>query len=436
MRTGRFLVASALTLAVCLLSSTPTQGVVTDARRSGMGGVLLPGKDLRAVNPAWNGVKLPHSNRAIPLPLGIIAGLAADTDNQDSFERTVTRLKSLYPVFEVELRPEPDISDDIEIEVGRNFLRIDLGKGKASIPSGGVEADFLSNTGLIGLTSGPLHVGLSAILTTDGNFDVDDSLRGALDGAVPLRSATTYEGVGRLEAQGVLALEMGTTVKLSQLDPGGPSAGVVYAGAGIKGLMGLGYADTRLDVDLATGDPIFDPNDPLDVTYRADLRFNQGVGWGVGFDMGLAFIQGPWLAGVSIENIAAKIHWDTEHRIEELTPAGDAVSTTLGTGERVTSKIPVVWMANGGWVTETWMLLTDIRVQQEKVNWHGGVERRFSVLAARGGLSWAEGKGFQGAVGAGVGLGKFSFDVSLRTHPYLYSKGRGLYLGASLGLPL
>ena len=58
-------------------------------------------------------------------------------------------------------------------------------------------------------------------------------------------------------------------------------------------------------------------------------------------------------------------------------------------------------------------------------------------FAARTGLSWSEVGGLQGGVGTGVRfLRGWSFDVSLRTHDYLYSDGRGLFMGASFGVPL
>jgi hypothetical protein len=401
-----------------------------------MGGVLLPGRDLSATNPAWHGADLPRRSRPIPIPLGLVAGLAADTEDQDDFEATVTRLKAAYPFFEVELRPEPDISDDILIDVAEDYLRIDLGKGTASIPDGDVETDFLVTNGIFSIRPGPVYVELSTVLVSDGRLRLDDSLRAALKGTEPFDSGTTYEADGVFEGQGALALEVGTAVKLLPRSPDEAGAWTLFGAAGIKGLMGLGYADTRLNADMVTGDPIFDVDDPLDVTYVADLRFNEGVGWGAGLDLGVAAIRGPWALGLGVENVVAHIWWDTELRREELDADGESISTTLETGARVRSTVPAVAVANAAWSEAPWVVAGDVRVQQGKAAVHGGVERRLGLFAVRSGLSWGTGKGIQGAVGAGIGGERWSFDVSLRTHPYLYSDGRGVFLGASIGVPL
>ena len=123
--------------------------------------------------------------------------------------------------------------------------------------------------------------------------------------------------------------------------------------------------------------------------------------------------------------------WTTERRLEELTPAGDVVSTRLATGEVVTAKLPVLFVANGGWVSPKWMLAADVQVQQSRVSTHGGVERRLGIFAARSGLSWSEGGGVQGAVGAGIGrLGLTSRPTDIARLQAVASVGQSLLVEA------
>jgi hypothetical protein len=399
-----------------------------------MGGVLLPGRDLPAANPAWYGVPLDLTSNSLPIPLGLYSGLTADTEGQDEFERAITRIRAAYPFFEVELDPEPDISDDIEIGVGKDYLQIDLGQGTLAIPEGGVNTDYLSTMGLVSVHPGPLFLGLSTMLVSTGVIDVDDRLRSALKESVPFEAATTYKAGGDVLGQFMLALEVGTSFRVAGVDTVGWN---VYAGGGVKGMMGLGFLSTHLDADLVTGDPIFDENDPLDVSYQADLRFSRKPGWGVGVNLGMAAVKGPWIAGLSVENLGGTMWWTTEHRLEGFTPEDGVISTILAASEKVTVKLPVVWVANGGWITERWMVVGDLTLQQGNVGAHGGVERWFGPIAARTGLSWSEVGGVQAGVGTGIRfLRGWSFDVSIRTHDYLYSDGRGLFLGASFGVPL
>lgn len=419
-----------------LLAASPALALNTDARRAAMGGVLLPGREMVAANPAWIGAKVPDSRRSIPLPLGVVAGLAADTKGQNDFESAVTRLRAGYPFFEVELRPEPALTHDITIDVAKDYLQVDLGQGAKAIPEGPLETDHLSDSNWIGLSPGPLFIGLGTIIATEGQVTLDDSLTAALRGGTPFESGAVYHGDGDVTGQVAAALEVGTAVGLGDLAVGSDVPWAVRAGISVKGLMGLGYAHTRGHADMTTGDPIFDQTNPLDVTYLVDYRTNQKVGWGAAFDLGLAAVRGPWFAGVSVQNLAADIHWTTELRQEELDADGNRTTTTLGTGEKTTSHIPASWVANGGYASGTWLWAGDVRLAQNTVTLHGGVERRWHMLAARGGLSWSSHGGVQGAVGGGLGTGGWSLDVSLRTHPYLYSDGRGLYLGASVGVPL
>ena len=108
----------------------------------------------------------------------------------------------------------------------------------------------------------------------------------------------------------------------------------------------------------------------------------------------------------------------------------------VGTKESVVSTIPTRWMGNIAYKGGPWFWAGDVSLEQRNARMRTGVERRFGWFAARGGVGWSGQHGMDFGVGAGVGMGGASFDVSVRTHPYLYSAGRGLFLGASVGLSL
>lgn len=424
-------------LLAALCAPAVADAVATDARSAGMGGVLIPGRDLHAANPAWHRMELPDESRMVlPIPLGVVSGFTTDTDGMNDFEKWVTRLQESYPFFEMELRPEPRLNDDLVIEVGEDYFSIDLGEGSQAIPSEAVDLNLTETTSLMKVGAGPLFVGLNALMHTEGMGDMDDELRQTLQTGQPFAPGESYGAVSDLEGQVALSLEIGTAIGLGTWNPGEGEGWTIQAGGAVKGLLGLGYADTHVDADMTTGDPIFDDANSLDVTYVADLRFNRSPGLGMGLNLGLATAKGPWMIGLGAENIATFIDWKTERRIEERLDTGESVTTVIARDEKVRAWFPVTGVANAAYMVPGWLVAGDLRVNRNDISTHAGLERRVGLFAVRTGLSWSQEGGMQGALGAGIGSRALSFDVSARTHPYAYSNGRGVYLGASVGLAL
>jgi hypothetical protein len=119
-----------LSAAILLTSTQLAFGQTLDARRMGMGGVVLAGQPdnvaYRAVPPA------PGRSTGFTLPIGLIATLA---DNPPEFDPDSPGFNvfeiaelALNPPWHLQLnKPDPP-STDIVVSLGRDYLSVDLGE--------------------------------------------------------------------------------------------------------------------------------------------------------------------------------------------------------------------------------------------------------------------------------------------------------------------
>jgi len=142
------------------------QGIVTDARRIGMGGLILQPSGLRRYNAAYRAVPARKSARGqpkitIPIPLGVIQffhdhpNVSKDPAfNPDSTGfnpvLVLNTILNLPLYYEVKKAPTP--TNDVVFGIGKDSLRVNLGEAAKLVP----EDEFG-----IGGSSRPLDPGIS-----------------------------------------------------------------------------------------------------------------------------------------------------------------------------------------------------------------------------------------------------------------------------------
>ena len=142
------------------------QGIVTDARRIGMGGLILQPSGLRRYNAAYRAVPARERARGqpkitIPIPLGVIQFFHdhPDVSNDPAFNPDSTgfnpvlvlnTILNLPLYYEVKKAPTP--TNDVVFGIGKDSLRVNLGEAAKLVP----EDEFG-----IGGSSRPLDPGIS-----------------------------------------------------------------------------------------------------------------------------------------------------------------------------------------------------------------------------------------------------------------------------------
>src|SRR5881296_4763268 len=132
-------------VALCVGSATAAgaQGVLTDARRIGMGGLGLDQSSLRRYNAAYRAVPARSAQRGqpkltIPIPLGLIqffhdhplSNISNDPAfNHDSAGFNPVELLNTFlnpPLF-LEVKKAPTPTNDVVFGIGKDSLRVNLG---------------------------------------------------------------------------------------------------------------------------------------------------------------------------------------------------------------------------------------------------------------------------------------------------------------------
>jgi hypothetical protein len=424
-----------------------------DARRIGMGGVSMTrGGSLRRYNPAYRAVK----DRAdvggnpkftIPVPLGLIDFLKQhpigqwDTDplfNPDSAAFNPIELMNLVlnpPIF-YEVRKAPTPTNDVEFTIGKNAFVIDLGAANVLIPE--QEFGLGSSSRLLDLGFGfaGFHVGVMGFLQYDVGFTLDDSLRSVLHDADSVRANTSYRVIGDGQAQAGFAPTLAYAGRVLRGAGGPESDDGVYIGAAVHYYQGVSYGRGTGPGGFTTGSPVFGtaPTPLLDDTLYTS---NKPFGKGVGGDVGIAFVSGPFEVGFGINDIGAELTWsDTKVQRIRYDASGDSLSTSLIANHiESKTKLPINYIANAAL-----RMGTGTTVGGDVVNTgrgsviHVGIEQRTGPFALRGGVSRDQRKKMQFGWGGGVRLGPLGLDVGFWTHSNSFATKRAITMATSISI--
>ncbi len=451
MRTG----VVALTLAVLLLAPIRAAHAQFsfDARRIGMGGVSLSRDgNIRRYNPAYRAIKN-RSNVtgapkfAIPVPLGLIDFLHKHPINQWSHDPTFNPDSSAFnpielmnfvfnpPIF-YEVRKAPAPTNDVEFTIGKNALVVDLGAAQVLIPEQEFGLGTTSRLLDLGVGVAGFHVGVMGFLQYDVGFTLDDSLRRVLKDADSVRSNSTYTVLGDGVAQAGFAPTVSYAGRLLKGAGGDESDDGVYLGGAVHYYMGATYAHGTGPSGFTTGNPVFGtPPVPLldDTLYRSNSAFGKGVGG----DVGIAWITGPFEVGMGVNDIGAELTWaDTKVQRIRYFSTGDSIGTSLLQNHVETkTKLPITYIANAALRMGTGTTVGgDVVNSGRGTVLHIGVEQRNGPFALRGGVSRDQRKKMQFGWGAGLRMGALGLDLGFWTHSNSFADQRAITMATSISI--
>jgi hypothetical protein len=444
-------------LALAALVLTPARGAHAqfsfDARRVGMGGVSMSRDgNVRRYNPAYRALKTRSElsgapKFSIPIPLGLIdflkdhpIGQLGDDPlfNPDSAAFNPVELMNLIfnpPIF-YEVRKAPAPTNDVEFTIGRNALVVDLGAAQVLIP----EQEFgLGSTGrLLDIGGGfaGFNVGVMGFLQYEVGFTLDSALQNVLRNADSVRPSRTYTVLGDGIVQAGFAPTIGYAGRLLKGAGGDESDDGVYLGAALHYYMGATYFRGTGPGGFTTGSPVLGttPTPLLDDTL---YNSNKPFGSGVGGDVGIAFVSGPFEVGFGANDIGAELTWkDTKVQRLRYDATGDSITTTLITNHvESKTKLPITYIANAALRMGTGTTVGgDVVNSGRGTVIHVGVEQRTGPFAVRGGVSRDQRKKMQFGFGGGLRMGSIGLDVGFWTHSNSLSARRAITMATSISI--
>jgi len=450
-RTGVVAVALAL-LVLAPLRSARAQ-FSFDARRYGMGGVSLSRDgNARRFNPAYRALKTNSQATgtpkfSIPVPLGLIDFFKKHPINQLSHDSIFDPKSPAFNPFELtnlifnppifyEVKKSPLPTNNVEFTIGKNQLIMNLGGSRVLIP----EQDFgLGSTSRLfdaGVGFAGFHVGVMGFLQYDAAFTLDSALRRALtDTVTGLQPGDTLSLLSDAVAQAGLAPTVGFAGRLTHgADPATDDG--LYLGGAVHYYMGATFGRLTGPAQILVGNPIFGttPAAGVNDTLRTSNKAN---GRGVGGDVGLVWVSGPFEVGVGANDIGAELTWsDTKlQHVTYNTTVGKLVTTLDTNHVESKTKLPITYMANAALRMGTGTTVGgDVINSGRGTVIHVGVEQRTGPFAIRGGVSRDQRKKMQFGFGGGLRLGPLGLDVGFFTHSNSLSPQRAITMATAISI--
>jgi len=452
-RTGVVGFALALLVLAPLLPRAASAQFSFDARRIGMGGVSLSRDgNARRYNPAYHAVK--NKNQvtgapkfSIPVPLGLIQFFHDHPINQlshdpmfnpDSAAFNPIGLMDLVfnpPIF-LEVKKAPTPTNDVEFTIGRNELIVDLGATKVLIP----EQDFgLGSTSRLFDAGGGFagfNIGVMGFLEYDVRFQLDTALRNFLVSDSTARPNTPYSVNVDGVAQAGLAPTVSFAGRILRGIGGDATDDGLYVGGALHYYLGATYGRAVGPAGFTTGNPVLasPPTPLLDGNVFTSQKPN---GHGVGGDVGVVWISGPFEVGAGVDDIGAELTW-SHTKIQRFlyNTAGDSIArTVIATDATTKTKLPITYLANAAIHMGTGTTVGgDVINSGRGTVIHIGAEQRTGLFAVRGGVSRDQRKKMQFGFGGGVRLGPLGLDLGFWTHSNSLSTQRAITMATSISI--
>jgi len=448
-RTG--VVAVALALLV-LAPLRPARAQFSfDARRIGMGGVSLSRDgNARRYNPAYRAVK--NKNKisgnpkfSIPVPLGLIQFFKDHPIGQLRHDPMFTPESTAFnpvalmdvifnpPIF-YEVRKAPTPINDVEFTIGRNQLIVDLGASKVLVP----EQDFgLGTTSRLldaGFGFAGFHVGVMGFLQYDVAFTLDSTLRSFLTSDSSARPNTPYFLNTDGTAQAGFAPTLSYAGRLLRGAGGDDTDDGFYLGGALHYYMGATYARAVGPAGFTTGNPVL-ASTPSPLLNGNLYTSNKPFGHGVGGDVGLVWISGPFEVGLGANDIGAKLTWD-HTKIQRFvfdTALNKILDSVVVADTTSKTTLPITYLANAALHMGTGTIVGgDVVNTGRGTIIHVGVEQRTGPFALRGGVSRDQRRKMQFGFGGGLKFGSIGLDVGFWTHSNSLSTQRAITMATSI----
>lgn len=430
------------------------QGLIFDARRIGMGGLILGRSgNLERYNAAYRAVPARQEARGepkvtIPIPLGIIQflhdhpHLSTDpTFNKDSagFNPVVVvnTLLNLPIYYQVKQPPTP--TNDVFVGIGKDSLRVNLGATAAIIPQDQFGLSGSSRLLDPGITIKGVRVSVMGWLHDNITLQLRDTLLGFLADSQPAQRNAFYAVTANGVVEGGFAPSVGYAGRIF-----GDSMTGFYVGGAVHYYLGLGYFRTQGIGGFTTSSPLFGPN-PATPTGQAFTQYSKvgnSLGHGVGGDVGFAWISGPIELGVGVNDIGATITWpDTRedsafYQDSTVAKNGPSVkySKPIATHVSTTTKLPVSYIANLVYSVGYTTLGADLLNTGLGTTVHVGGEQRLGFWVVRGGVARDERKKIELGWGGGLRFGGVGFDLGFWTHTESFSNSRAITMATSVSI--
>jgi hypothetical protein len=412
-----------------------------NARRMGMGGVMLPfGGSANESNVAYRAVETPPGSSAnIPVPIGLIA-LAKDPpvlDPEDPDFNLYEFANMLYnPPWNLQLvAPEPP-SSDIVVELGRNHLSVELGEVSQLFPDRHSRLGLKTHTPPLGFGWRGFFTGASALVEYRNELSLNEPLHAALARGEAFLPSTDYALEDDAHGQAAAAVQLGWAGAIRR--PEQPSQGGfgLYTGVRAKLLRGLAYGDADNVVSFTTGDTLFSSS-AIDLQYAAALRSAGpgGGGWGRAFDVGAVCVLGRLELGVGVNDLASRLRWTVDEEVAWRDSAtGEIERLTVGRDVPFASELPVTLTTNGALRLGRLLVAADAVHGMGNTVGHAGAELWLGSVAVRGGGSLDESRALQFAGGLGLRIGPIGVDAGVATHARNLTRERAVELGVGLSV--
>ncbi len=457
---GEPIKAAILLVLILVLSPGRLFSLSFDARRIAMGGALLPyHSESSILNPAYLDIeeKAPHT---IPIPIGLFAFLAdlpSFDPNDPSFDAVELANLLLNPPFYLELRNEKKAdSTNIFIDISNNSLMVDLDNLQQFTPIGPVETGLFDiRQPRIGLTLKDIHLSVSPFILMEGSLELSKNLENVLAEAQPMAPNTDYSVTSSGRINSGLSINAGHVFNITDLlsMQEGPQFSM---GINVKYIMGFAYADLNNSSNIHTYDPIFDSDNPPQLTSTTTMDYaipESGdigpKGSGYGIDVGFLARFNSLDIGLGIQDAYTKIHWRASRDLlvyEDST--NDLQRTTIFEDRGLSVTAPRTFslslayrsMEETGWGENPqvgdYILAYNAEVASGDLIMRVGGETYYGPgpIALRFGAFNQGGKA-QFSLGVGIPLKIFNFDIALTTHDRSYDQHRGLTLATSISFP-
>jgi hypothetical protein len=431
-----------------------------DARKIAMGGTILPDYSESYVqNPAYLRLR-DETPTTIPIPLGLIlflSDLPSFDPNADDFDVFELTNLLLNPPFYLELlHRDAGDSNEIFIDVAEDYAMVDLDNLQSFIPRGPVESGLFSvREPRVGYTWRDIHFAVSPFVLMEGRFENSENLERVLAEAEPLAPETDYTVASHATVNAGMAIHAGYAFELQNHFDLWRSPRV-FVGLNGKYLLGFLYGDVDLTSGLHTFDPIFDADQPPELSvntlldYAVPERGDIGPkGRGFGIDAGMLLRFESLDIGFGIQDLYTRLDWRaSRERFVFNDSTNELDRTTLFEDRSVRADIPRSFafsiayrdMESDGWGDDAepgdYMIASNFRVIDGDVSFHVGGETYTGPgpIAIRFG-AFNQGERIQASLGAGIPLRFFHFDFAFTTHNSTFQERRGLTFATSISFP-
>ena len=436
-------------LAVGCAAPAAAQGLFTDARRIGMGGVSVGRSgSVSRFNPAYRAVPARtglegQPKLTIPLPLGLIqffhdhpiSKLGDDpTFNPDSTGFNPVEIINLalnLPLF-YEVKKAPTPTNDVTIGIGQNFFQVNLGQTAALVPLDQFGLGFSSRPLDPGIDIKGVRVSVMGWLHTEAGFQLGDTLLGFLHDSMPAQHNAPYQ----VQTDGIVEGGFAPTIGYAGRVWGDTARGI-YLGGAVHYYLGVGYAAVNgVGGFFTTSAPFFGGATPVTLDGRGFSQYSKPghkLGHGVGGDVGAVWISGPLELGVGVNDIGATITWP-DTRQDSVFYHDSLYSQPFQPSVETKTELPVSYVANLAYTIGTTTLAADLVNNGRGTTLHLGGEKRLGLVALRGGVSRDQRKRLEFGWGGGVRLGGVSLDLGFWTHSNSLSNERAITMATSLSI--